>query len=137
MNTSLTVKLDCVKLQRALFDNGGFTVSWYGVVPTSGFAVGMRGFEVRSAYCPTSQQIRAWAEYVRSTCPADDVPADAIPCFGGWKDADAGLWYLDVSFVFADRAQAEVIGQNNGQLAIFDLASMETIRLSERPVKGE
>lgn len=49
--------------------------------------------------------------------------------FGGWYDSESGLYYYDVTVIFEDRAEAIEAGRANEQLAIFDLANLEEIRL--------
>ena len=49
--------------------------------------------------------------------------------FGGWYDSESGLYYYDATVIFADRAEAIEAGRANEQIAIFDLANLEEIRL--------
>lgn len=49
--------------------------------------------------------------------------------FGGWYDSESGLYYYDATVIFANRAEAIEAGRANEQIAIFDLANLEEIRL--------
>ena len=49
--------------------------------------------------------------------------------FGGWYDSESGLYYYDATVIFEDRAEAIEAGRANEQIAIFDLANLEEIRL--------
>lgn len=49
--------------------------------------------------------------------------------FGGWYDSESGLYYYDATVIFEDRAEAIEAGRANDQIAIFDLANLEEIRL--------
>lgn len=49
--------------------------------------------------------------------------------FGGWYDSESGLYYYDATVIFQDRAEAIEAGRANEQIAIFDLANLEEIRL--------
>lgn len=48
---------------------------------------------------------------------------------GGWYDSESGLYYYDATVIFQDRAEAIEAGRANEQIAIFDLANLEEIRL--------
>lgn len=49
--------------------------------------------------------------------------------FGGWCDSESGLYYFDATVIFENRAEAIEAGRANEQIAIFDLANLEEIRL--------
>lgn len=49
--------------------------------------------------------------------------------FGGWYDSESGLYYYDATVIFQDREEAIEAGRANEQIAIFDLANLEEIRL--------
>lgn len=49
--------------------------------------------------------------------------------FGGWHDTESGLYYYDATVIFESRAEAIEAGCANEQIAIFDLANLEEIRL--------
>lgn len=49
--------------------------------------------------------------------------------FGGWYDSESGLYYYDATVIFLDREEAIEAGRANEQIAIFDLANLEEIRL--------
>lgn len=51
--------------------------------------------------------------------------------FGGWYDSKSGRYYYDATVIVKDRAEALELARVNGQLAIFDLDSLEEIRLDD------
>lgn len=60
----------------------------------------------------------------------DYVAAHAdVNAFGGWYDSESGLYYYDATIIVNDLQEAIELGRKNGQLAIFDLARLEEIRL--------
>ena len=52
-----------------------------------------------------------------------------VNAFGGWYDSESGLYYYDATIIVNDLNEALELGRKNGQLAIFDLARLEEIRL--------
>jgi hypothetical protein len=46
---------------------------------------------------------------------------------GAWYDVDAGKWYLDVSHVTTDRAEATRLAKEHNQEAFYDLGKHETV----------
>lgn len=52
-----------------------------------------------------------------------------INAFGGWRDSQTGNYYYDATIIVSDKAKAIELGRLNNQLAIFDLANLEEIRL--------
>ena len=57
------------------------------------------------------------------------VEENGADAFGGWIDSETGLFYWDAVFIVGDLATAKELGRKNGQIAIFDLAKKEEIRL--------
>ena len=49
--------------------------------------------------------------------------------YGGWSDSESGLYYYDATVIFQDKEEAIEAGRANEQIAIFDLANLEEIRL--------
>ena len=49
--------------------------------------------------------------------------------FGGWYDSESGFYYYDATVIYQDREEAIEAGRANEQIAIFDLANLEEIRL--------
>jgi hypothetical protein len=52
-----------------------------------------------------------------------------INAFGGWYNSENGKFYFDATIVVEDLETAILLGLRNKQLAIFDLANLEEIRL--------
>lgn len=53
--------------------------------------------------------------------------------FGGWLDTDTNVYHFDVVYMLhkddVSEGIAEMIGRNNQQISIFDLETMQEIRL--------
>lgn len=108
--------------------NNGFTVDpKTGAVPKEGFAVSVKGAE-ESFPPPASPEELAQRiqEYV-SKHAADFADGEAH--LGGWVDEKSGQLYLDVTRILPDRGAAEAFGREQGQLAFFDLAKGQEVRL--------
>lgn len=52
-----------------------------------------------------------------------------VNAFGGWLDSETGFFYWDATVIVSDRATAEELARKNGQLAFYDLANLEEIRV--------
>ena len=50
-------------------------------------------------------------------------------CVGGWLDTESGLYYFDASYIVEDLETAKSLGIANGQIAIFNLNTLQEIRL--------
>lgn len=108
-----------MNLVKELKENGGFTLIG-GEQPLSGFCVGVKGYEL----------VLSGLEAVGTRTL--EVYAAGLPAgvgFGGWLDSETGLVYLDAVEVFADEAEAVQAGKERGELAIFNLSTLEEIRL--------
>jgi hypothetical protein len=73
----------------------------------------------------TTKEIEAYMEKNK------DLLSDPTNSLGIWKDAESGSTYLDVVVTTPDKAAALKLGAENGQKAIFDLGSMQEIRLGK------
>lgn len=95
----------------------GFTASINDLsVPVSGYAVAAA--ETQNSFGPSGL--------------ADVLilaPALGAQFVGGWLDEETGKFYFDATFVVDDLEEAKELGRRNGQIAIFDLANGEEIRL--------
>lgn len=95
----------------------GFTVSLSDLsTPAAGYAVAAA--ETQNSFGPSGL--------------ADVLilaPALGAQFVGGWLDEETGKFYFDATFVVDDLETAKELGRRNGQLAIFDLANGEEIRL--------
>ena len=52
-----------------------------------------------------------------------------INAFGGWYNSENNMYYYDATVIVDDLATAKELGRINKQIAIFDLANLEEIRL--------
>lgn len=103
--------------------HGGFT---YRVAdaqyPTEGYAVAIPGHE-RQLRAMTPDAIAGYMTERRN------VFDSAGHCLGAWYNAEADLWYLDVSIVVPTHRQALAEGRRNQQIAVYDLARGESIEV--------
>jgi len=106
---------------------GGSTQSAIVGVPTvtTGYGVSLPGHEVRHplrvGWLGIREDIARYAESKRAELA---VPGRYL---GAWLDD--GILYLDVTEVHAERATAERLGYDRNQLAIWDFARSEEIRM--------
>ena len=103
----------------------GFTVNAANLQPvTTGFAVAMKqtqnsfGAEGLAKVANVIEELQASGNFNGRTL-----------AFGGWYDSESGLYYYDATVIFQDRAEAIEAGRANDQIAIFDLANLNEIRL--------
>lgn len=103
----------------------GFTVNAANLQPvTTGFAVALKqtqnsfGVEGLAKVANVIEELQASGNFNGRTL-----------AFGGWYDSESGLYYYDATVIFQDRAEAIEAGRANDQIAIFDLANLEEIRL--------
>lgn len=114
---------------RNLRQTGGFTVHpETGRIPRSGFAVSLRGAEKRlqASACDVTEI----AEYFANR-PKLEYQTTYV---GGWYDL--GLIYLDTTIVVPTLETALHVGADNLQLAIYDLASQQNIRIADHLVRA-
>ena len=52
-----------------------------------------------------------------------------VNAFGGWMDQKTGLYYYDATVIVDDLSAALALARENDQIAIFDLETLEEIRL--------
>jgi hypothetical protein len=97
----------------------GFTVNAYtGETPAEGYAVALA--ETQDSH--DAEGLARVLELIQSgTTRAAYV--------GGWLDRETGRYYYDATVLVQDRAEALALGRANKQIAIFDLANLEEIRL--------
>ena len=113
----------------AALNPSGFTVDAATLQPvTAGYAVAMKqtqnsfGTEGLAKVANTIEELQAGAEKI-------GLNIDDRLAFGGWYDSESGLYYYDATVIFEDREEAIEAGRANEQIAIFDLANLEEIRL--------
>lgn len=103
----------------------GFTVNAANLQPvTTGFAVALKqtqnsfGVEGLTKVANVIEELQASGNFNGRTL-----------AFGGWYDSESGLYYYDATVIFQDRVEAIEAGRANVQIAIFDLANLNEIRL--------
>lgn len=113
--------------------DGGFTVDLNGVTPTTGYAVGARPDRTR----------RLDLRQMNERDVADEIYVYVIDngyelrdgyYLGAW--IDDGTLYLDLVQVLNDRGMALTLARSLGELAIYDLATGESISTAPRPPYG-
>lgn len=108
--------------------DGGFTVSPQrgdvSVGPREGFAVAEHPDRNRQyAGFVDSHHIRS---YVLEN---DELLREPGKYLGGWRDPETMIAHLDVVSVYNDQADAERVARDNGELAIWDFAARQSIRV--------
>ena len=112
-----------------LVKTGGYTLSWAGKTPKSGYAVSLPGNESVYGFGGSSLTeseaygIVGW--YFEQKFHL--VESQKSCYFGGW--VDSGKLYCDVSIVVSSLAEAKRLGKLYNQLAVYDIAKGETIYL--------
>ena len=52
-----------------------------------------------------------------------------VNAFGGWYNSENNMYYFDATVIVDDLATAKDLGRYNKQIAIFDLANLQEIKL--------
>lgn len=103
----------------------GFTVNAANLQPvTTGYAVALK----RTQNSFGADGLAKVANVIEELQASGDQNGRTL-AFGGWYDSESGLYYYDATVIFEDRAEAIEAGRANDQIAIFDLANLEEIRL--------
>ena len=103
----------------------GFTVDAANLQPvTTGFAVAMK--QTQNSF--GAEGLAKVANVIEELQASGNLNGRTL-AFGGWYDSESGLYYYDATVIFQDRAEAIEAGRANDQIAIFDLANLEEIRL--------
>lgn len=96
----------------------GFTVSAKTFQPvTTGYAVAVDDTQ-------NSFGVEGLANVVRYVSDHPEINA-----FGGWYNTENNMYYFDATIIVNDLTAAKEMGRINNQIAIFDLAKLEEIRL--------
>lgn len=96
----------------------GFTVSAKTLQPvTTGYAVAVDDTQ-------NSFGVEGLANVVRYVSDHPEINA-----FGGWYNTENNMYYFDATIIVNDLTAAKELGRINNQIAIFDLANLEEIRL--------
>lgn len=103
----------------------GFTVDAANLQPvTTGFAVALK----RTQNSFGAEGLAKVANVIEELQASGNLNGRTL-AFGGWYDSESGFYYYDATVIFQDRAEAIEAGRANDQIAIFDLANLEEIRL--------
>lgn len=109
----------------AALNPAGFTVNAANLQPvTSGFAVAMK--QTQNSF--GDEGLAKVANVIDELQASGNLNGRAL-AFGGWYDSESGLFYYDATLIYQDREKAIEAGRANEQIAIFDLANLEEIRL--------
>jgi hypothetical protein len=104
---------------------GGFTYDpHHGKYPTEGYAVSIHpGHEevIRSKEL-SPEAVKGYLDR-----HGDYIQKHPGAHVGGWYDAEAGKWYLDVSHITHDPHEAESLAKQHNQEAYYDLGKHETV----------
>lgn len=96
----------------------GFTVNAQTLEPIStGFAVAV--LDTQNSF--NNEGINRVIEYVNNH--------PEVNAIGGWYDTESGRYYYDATIVVNTLSEAIELGRINKQLAIFNLNTLEEIRL--------
>lgn len=110
-----------------LRSEGGFTLDEEsGHVPKEGWAVAVPGHE--RVYEEDRLSVDVMRDYVTQNTEALALPGAH---WGGWYDVESGKVFLDVSIVVGTEDEARMLGQQYKQLAIYNLALGEEVRLDK------
>jgi len=111
-------------LLQKLRDDGGFSTTVDGVVPTHGYMVSP--YKDREQAMPVKDlSRRKLAEYVVQN---RDLLREPEHFLGGWVDGDTV--YLDVSIRTSTRESALELARANGQLAVYCVHTQEVIEVA-------
>lgn len=107
--------------------DGGFSAQVRGgeeVTPVRGYAV--------SAYPECNRQLIGPVDphHIRSyVIEHTDILQQAGSLLGGWRDPETGIAHLDVSKICGNRDYAMALAREFGELAIWDFAAGESVRV--------
>lgn len=102
----------------AMANKDGFTVDAATLqLVTNGYAVAV-------ADTQDSFGLKGLANVIKYVSEHPEVNA-----YGGWYNSDNNMYYYDAIVIVNDLAAAMEVGRANKQLAIYDLANLEEIRL--------
>lgn len=103
----------------------GFTVNAATLQPvTTGYAVALK--KTQNSF--GNEGLAKVANVIENLQASGNLNGRVL-AFGGWYDSESGLYYYDATVIFDNRAEAIEAGRANEQIAIFDLANLEEIRL--------
>ena len=112
--TSLLIALATI----AINNKEGFTVHAANLQPVT------KGYAVAVADTQNSFGFKGLANVVKYVTEHSNINA-----FGGWYNKDNNMYYFDATVIVDNLAAAKELGRINKQIAIFDLANLNEIRL--------
>lgn len=113
------------KLVNYIMNNGGMTYNpRTGEMPSKGFVCAIQENE---HIIPTATTESDLYHYLFLHC--ESFLNDENAHFGVWYNTEDGQTYLDTSYVFDTREEAEAFAIANNQLAYFDLETFTEYRL--------
>jgi hypothetical protein len=108
---------------------GGTTVNVHtGEEPTDGYAVGGITAPYHAGLSLGRELAQRFQAYAQAHSEELSRPDRYL---GTWLDTRSAEVWADVSQVYPDRATAERVARERGELAIYDLRARELIRLPE------
>lgn len=102
----------------AINNKDGFTVNAANLQPVT------KGYAVAVADTQNSFGFEGLANVVKYVNDHSEINA-----FGGWYNTENNMYYFDATVIVNDLESAKELGRINKQIAIFDLANLEEIRL--------
>lgn len=112
--TSILITLATI----AINNKEGFTVSATSLQPVK------KGYAVAVADTQNSFGFKGLVNVVKYVSEHPEVNA-----YGGWYNSENNMFYFDAAVIVNDLETAKELGRINKQIAIFDLANLEEIRL--------
>lgn len=102
----------------AMANKEGFTVNAATLQPiTTGYAVAISDTQNSFGFEGLANVVKYVSEHPE------------INAFGGWYNRENNKFYFDATIIVVDLETAKDLGRLNEQIAIFDLANLEEIRL--------
>lgn len=102
----------------AINNKDGFTVNAANLQPVT------KGYAVAVADTQNSFGFEGLVNVVKYVDDHSEINA-----FGGWYNTENNMYYFDATVIVNDLESAKELGRINKQIAIFDLANLEEIRL--------
>lgn len=112
--TSILITLATI----AINNKEGFTVSATSLQPVK------KGYAVAVADTQNSFGFKGLVNVVKYVSEHPEFNA-----YGGWYNSENNMFYFDAAVIVNDLETAKELGRINKQIAIFDLANLEEIRL--------
>lgn len=102
----------------AMNNKEGYTVNAANLQPvTTGYAVAVADTQNSFGFMGLVNVVKYVTEHPE------------INAFGGWYNSENNMYYYDATVIVNDLEAAMELGRINNQIAIFDLANLEEIRL--------